>query len=126
MLLRNQVRDPFFPECPVRNVISRIGGKWPILILLTLEGSDKPLRFKNLRQTITDISDKMLTVTLHDLEADGLIIRIAHNEMPPRVEYTLSDRAKSLMPHINALVDWAIVNINEIVASREAYYNMQL
>ena len=71
MLLRNQVRDPFFPECPVRNVISRIGGKWPILILLTLEGSDKPLRFKNLRQTITDISDKMLTVTLHDLEADG-------------------------------------------------------
>ena len=124
MLLRNQVRDPFYPECPVRNVLARIGGKWPILLLLTLEGSDKPLRFKDLRQSITDISDKMLTQTLHDLEADGLIVRIAHNEVPPRVEYTLSDRAKTLMPHLNALVDWAIVHINDIIETREAYYNV--
>jgi len=124
MLLRNQVRDPFYPECPVRNVLARIGGKWPILLLLTLEGSDKPLRFKDLRQSFTDISDKMLTQTLHDLEADGLIVRIAHNEVPPRVEYTLSDRAKTLMPHLNALVDWAIVHINDIIETREAYYNV--
>ena len=124
MLLRNQVRDPFYPECPVRNVLARIGSKWPILLLLTLEGSDKPLRFKDLRQSITDISDKMLTQTLHDLEADGLIVRIAHNEVPPRVEYTLSDRAKTLMPHLNALVDWAIVHINDIIETREAYYNV--
>ncbi len=124
MLLRNQVRDPFYPECPVRNVLARIGGKWTILLLLTLEGSDKPLRFKDLRQSITDISDKMLTQTLHDLEADGLIVRIAHNEVPPRVEYTLSDRAKTLMPHLNALVDWAIVHINDIIETREAYYNV--
>lgn len=124
MLLRNQVRDPFYPECPVRNVLARIGGKWTILLLLTLEGSDKPLRFKDLRQYITDISDKMLTQTLHDLEADGLIVRIAHNEVPPRVEYTLSDRAKTLMPHLNALVDWAIVHINDIIETREAYYNV--
>ena len=124
MLLRNQVRDPFYPECPVRNVLARISSKWPILLLLTLEGSDKPLRFKDLRQSITDISDKMLTQTLHDLEADGLIVRIAHNEVPPRVEYTLSDRAKTLMPHLNALVDWAIVHINDIIETREAYYNV--
>lgn len=106
-------------------MLSRIGGKWQSLILLTLESSNKPLRFKELRQSITDISDKMLTATLHDLETDGLIVRTAHSEVPPRVEYTLSDRAQTLMPHLNALVDWAIVNINDIIETRKAFYGVE-
>ena len=73
------------------------------------------------RQGIAGRMGKMLAQTLRDLEADGLVIRQAFAEVPPRVEYTLTDRSRSLMPHIHDLVDWALDNLSRIVKDREAY-----
>ena len=75
MEIKNKVRDLYFPECPIRNVIARIGDRWSILVLLTLEPAEKPMRFKEIEQAIPDISQKMLTRTLRDLEADGYVNR---------------------------------------------------
>lgn len=110
-----------FPECPVRNVLTRIGDKWSILVLLTLDGSQPPMRFKTIEANIPDISQKMLTKTLRDLEADGLVLRQAYAEVPPRVEYTLTDRSRSLMPLIHNLVGWALDNFSGIIKDRQAY-----
>ncbi len=119
-MLHEQVLDPLFPGCPVRNVLSRISGKWPILVLLTLSGKGRALRFKEIQADIPDISQRMLTVTLRDLEADGMLTRIAYAEVPPRVEYTLTPRGASIMPHIQSLVNWAVDNMNDIIADRKA------
>ncbi len=76
------------------------------------------------KTTITcspDISQKMLTVTLRSLEADGLVSRQVFAEVPPRVEYSVTERAKTLVPHINTLVDWAMQNLNAIITDRQAY-----
>lgn len=106
-------------DCPVRNVISRIGTKWSVLVLCTLEKHDT-LRFSSLQKAIGyDISQKMLTSTLHTLMQDGLISRRVYPEVPPRVEYALTQRAQTLLPHINALVTWAIENMDDIMNDRE-------
>jgi len=113
--------DPLFPECPVRNVLARLSGKWPILVLLVLEGAKPAMRFKELEQAIPDVSQKMLSVTLRTLEADGLISREQYPEMPPRVEYQLTDRGHSFLPILHQLVDWAYDNLHDILQTREAY-----
>lgn len=120
-MLRNQVTDPLFPECPVRNVLMRIGDKWAVLVLLTLDEKKHPMRYKEIQQCIPDISQKMLGVTLRELEADGLVKRMAYAEVPPRVEYELTDRSRSLMPHILSLVEWSLNHFNEIVKDRKAF-----
>ncbi|MBQ9232020.1 MAG: helix-turn-helix transcriptional regulator [Prevotella sp.] len=122
-MTKNQVVDPIFPECPIRNIIARIGDKWSILVLLTLDGASQPMRFKAIETAIPDISQKMLAQTLRDLEADGLVLRHAYAEVPPRVEYELTDRSRSLLPHIHDLVDWALNNLSGIVNDRKAYYH---
>ncbi|MBR1520156.1 MAG: helix-turn-helix transcriptional regulator [Bacteroidaceae bacterium] len=123
-MTKNQVTDPIFPQCPVRNVISRLGDKWSALVLLSLDEKHPiPLRYKDLQQAIPDISQKMLSLTLQALEADGMVTRQAYAEVPPRVEYTLTPRALSFMPHLHALVGWAIDNLSGIVKDREAFKN---
>lgn len=117
---RNEVRDALFPNCPIRNILSRIGDKWSMLVLYTLE-TDEAKRFKELQRNIPDISQKMLTATLKMLEADGLVKREAFAEVPPRVEYSLSDKGKTLLPHINALLSWATDNMDDIYESRRHY-----
>ena len=121
IMTKNQVTDPLFPECPVRNVLVRIGDKWSILVLLTLDGTRQPMRFKAIEAAIPDISQKMLTQVLRDLEADGLVLRHAYAEVPPRVEYELTNRSRSLLPHIHNLVDWALNNLSDIVRDRKAF-----
>ena len=121
IMTKNQVTDPLFPECPVCNVLVRIGDKWSILVLLTLDGTRQPMRFKAIEAAIPDISQKMLTQVLRDLEADGLVLRHAYAEVPPRVEYELTDRSRSLLPHIHNLVDWALNNLSDIVRDRKAF-----
>ena len=121
MEIKNKVRDLHFPDCPIRNVIARIGDRCSILVLLTLEPAEKPMRFKEIEQAIPDISQKMLTRTLRDLEADGLVIRKAYAEVPPRVEYELTPRGRTLTPHLNSLVSWAMDNLKAIVRDRETY-----
>ena len=122
MDIQDKILDVHFPECPIRNVIARIGDRWSILILLTLEPAEKSMRFKELEQAIPDISQKMLTRTLCDLEADGFVIRHAYAEVPPRVEYELTERARTLTPLLNNLVAWAASNLSGIVKDRERYY----
>ena len=120
-MTKKQVVDPIFPECPIRNIIARIGDKWSILVLLTLDETKQPMRFKALEAAIPDISRKMLTQVLRDLEADGLVLRHAYAEVPPRVEYELTDRSRSLLPHIHNLVGWALDNLSDIVKDRKAF-----
>ena len=117
---RTEVRDALFPRCPIRNVLSRIGDKWSMLVLFTLENNECQ-RFKELQRNIPDISQKMLTATLKTLEADGLVRREAYAEVPPRVEYSLSDKGRSLLHLINNLLAWAIENMDGIIASREHF-----
>ena len=116
----NEVKDALFPNCPIRTILSRIGDKWSMLVLYTLE-TDEAKRFKELQRNIPDISQKMLTATLRMLEADGLVKREAFAEVPPRVEYSLSDKGKTLLPHINALLSWATDNMDDIYESRRHY-----
>ncbi|GAB6982002.1 helix-turn-helix domain-containing protein [Prevotella dentasini JCM 15908] len=91
-----------------------------MLVLFTLE-SNNCQRFKELQRNIPDISQKMLAATLKILEADGLVRREAYAEIPPRVEYSLSDKGKSLLPLIDNLLVWASSNMDDIIASRRRY-----
>ncbi len=106
-----------YENCPIRNILDRFGDKWSILIILAL-GEEEVLRFKQLNYLIKDISQKMLTVTLRTLESDGLVKRKVYPEIPPKVEYSLTDMGKSLLPHINNLVHWAHQNMSEIKETR--------
>lgn len=117
---RTEVRDALFPRCPIRNVLSRVGDKWSMLVLFTLENNEN-IRFKELQRNIPDISQKMLTLTLRTLEGDGLVARKAYAEVPPRVEYALTDKGKSLLPLINNLIDWASNNMEDIISTRSRY-----
>lgn len=117
----NEIRNALYPNCPIRNVLSRVGDKWSMLILFTIE-NHPTIRFKELQRNIPDISQKMLTATLKALEADGLINREVFPEVPPRVEYALTEKGKSLLPLIDNLLTWASNNMEDIIASRERFY----
>lgn len=95
--------------CPIRNIISRFSGKWSMLILCVL-AENEATRFNEIGKAIPDISPKVLTETLKNLEAAGLLSRRLYAEVPPRVEYSLTDLGKSLMPLLGALIEWAIDN----------------
>lgn len=106
--------------CPVRDVLSRIGSRWSLLILKELE-SNGALRFNVLRTRIGDISQRMLSQTLRDLASDGLVRRKAFMEVPPHVEYSLTPMGASLMPTLQHLMQWASENYSKILASRRAH-----
>ena len=120
-MIRNQVIDPLFPQCPVRNVLSRIGDRWSLLVLLALHEKAETMRFSDLCRAIPDVSQKMLTSTLRKLEADDLLSRAIYPEVPPRVEYKLTKRGKTLIPLLNQLVDWSLDNMDAIITHREIY-----
>lgn len=105
-------------NCPIRDVLSRLGDKWSMLVLVTLKANGT-MRFCDIHKTIVDISQRMLTVTLRTLEADGLISRKVYAEVPPRVEYRLTELGESLMPRVQMLVDWALEHMSEIMKHRE-------
>ena len=96
-------------ECPIRNVLSRFSSKWAMLILCILS-ENEATRFNSISKAIPDISSKVLTETLKSLEADGLISRKIYAEVPPKVEYSLTELGKSLIPILNTLISWAIEN----------------
>ena len=108
-------------NCPVRKVIARFGDKWSLLVLLIL-GKKETLRFNEINKEIgPDISQKMLTVTLRTLEADGFLKRTIYPEIPPRVEYTITPLGKSLVPLIDKLEKWAKANMPAIEKSRKNF-----
>lgn len=108
--------------CPVRNVLSKIGDKWSLLILLVLS-ENEVLRFNEIHQSIGDISQKMLSVTLKSLEADGFITRKVYPEIPPRVEYRITPLGESLQVHISALASWSAQHMDIILKNRAVYNN---
>lgn len=114
------MKEELFPDCPIRHILSRVSDKWSLLVLYTLSES-KVMRFNMIRREIPEISQKMLTNTLRTLEADGYIHREVFAEVPPRVEYSLTERACSLLPHINALIGWAKENMQDILKDRRRH-----
>ena len=111
-------------NCPVRQVLDRIGDKWSTLVILLL-GDTGVMRFNEINTAIGDISQKMLTATLRNLEADGLASRKMYQEIPPRVEYELTDLGKSLLPLIRGLEVWADENFQTIRKNRKRYANQK-
>lgn len=103
--------------CPIRDILSRIGSKWSMLVLVTLDANGT-MRFNEIQKSIGDISQRMLTLTVRTLEADGLIKRNVYPEVPPRVEYALTDRGHSLMPLLKELVRWVLDNQEQILEER--------
>ena len=104
-------------NCPVREVLDRIGHKWATLVILQL-GENEVMRFNELSHAIGDISQKMLTTTVRNLEADGLISRKMYAEIPPKVEYRLTALGASLLPLIRDMVSWADNNLRTIQRNR--------
>ena len=116
---RTTIDSAVFPDCPIRNILARISDKWSLLVLYMLDRPDGGVvRFKQLLRDIPDISQKMLTVTLRTLEEDGYVNRKVYPEVPPHVEYSLTDRARSLLPHVNGLIEWALENKDAIMKNR--------
>jgi DNA-binding HxlR family transcriptional regulator len=105
--------DLNFPTCPIRNVLSRFSDKWSLLIMVLLEANSK-MRYKDLMKNIPDISHKMLTNSLKKLERDHLLTRMAYAEIPPRVEYSLTEMGKSIMPAIQMMIEWSQLHFEEI------------
>lgn len=105
--------------CPVRNVVARFGNKWALLVILILS-ENEPIRYNELGRKIPDISPRILANTLRTLEADGLITRKYYPEVPPKVEYSLSDTGRSLVPIIMQLTEWAQTNMKTIIDHRNA------
>ena len=119
MLHNNETRDVLFPNCPIRNVLSRVGDKWSLLVLHTLEQNAEPVRFNALQRALPDISQKVLTTTLRTLEEDGFVVRTVYAEVPPRVDYQLTERAQSFMQACAPMLQWAVANLEDIVADRK-------
>ena len=102
--------------CPIRQVVSRFGDKWSLLVLFLLNRSETGvLRFNEMRRFMTDCSQKMLSQTLKNLEQSHLVHREVFPEVPPRVEYSLTETGRSLMPVLTALIDWGKEHFDEVV-----------
>lgn len=106
--------------CPSRTSLARIANKWTAMAVSVL-GSNGRLRFGDLRTRLDGISGKVLTETLRDLERDGLVMRHVHAEVPPRVEYELTELGFTLHAPLLALCRWAEDHIAEVLVNREAY-----
>lgn len=108
--------------CPIRNVIARFGNKWALLVIYILNENGS-IRFSQLARQIPDISTKVLSNTLHILEADGLVKRTVFPEVPIRVEYELTETGRNLVPIIISLTEWAQNNMKSIMAHRKKFEN---
>lgn len=108
--------------CPLRELLSRLGDKWSVLVLITLaKRPEQKARFSEIKKDIADISQRMLTSTVRTLERDGLLKRTVFAEVPPRVEYELTYLGKSILNPMEALVNWIEINWDDIRKSRETF-----
>lgn len=108
--------NPEYLTCPIRQVISRFGDKWSVLVLYTLDRSQTGvMRFNELHARMSDCSQKMLSKTLKQLQVSHLVGRKVYPEVPPRVEYSLTDTGKSLIPTLEQLISWAKAHFEEVV-----------
>ena len=100
--------EPALPpdECPVSQVLKMIGHRWAVQVLWTLHRADRPLRFRELQRSLEPITQKELTNRLRELEAAGMAHRKVYAEVPPRVEYRMTELGQTIMPILFALADW--------------------
>ena len=98
------IKKEELPECPVATTVQLIGNKWKLLILRNL--LVRPWRFNELMKSLEGISQKVLTDSLRSMESDGIITRTVYPEVPPRVEYALSELGESMRPILNAMQAW--------------------
>ncbi len=114
------MKDPSNPVCrTISTLLSRIGDKWTVLVVTTL--GEGPRRFNELRREIPSVSQRMLTLTLRNLERDGLVSRAVTPSIPPRVDYALTEMGRSLLMPVNALAQWAIDNVQTIHAAQSRF-----
>lgn len=106
--------------CPVRDIMDRFGDKWSLFVILHL-GYSGTTRFNELKSKIEGISQRMLTVTLRSLERDGLLVRRIYAEVPPRVEYELTELGNGLLLKVFDLAQWAAGNMDQIITARQEY-----
>ncbi|PJJ73080.1 DNA-binding HxlR family transcriptional regulator [Diaminobutyricimonas aerilata] len=115
--------DPFVwdtrEDCDVRQILDRIADKWSLLVIALLD--TRSLRFSELKRAIDGVSQRMLTVTLRQLERDGLVSRTVHPVVPPRVEYALTPLGSSLHETIQSLVAWTELHQDDIARARQRY-----
>jgi DNA-binding HxlR family transcriptional regulator len=107
-------------RCPIRDVLERMGDRWSMLVLLTLQDNGT-LRFTALKAQIEDVSQRMLAQTLRRLEQDGLVLRTAYPTIPPRVDYSLTPLGQSFLKPLRELLKWAQGHHEQVRAAREAY-----
>jgi DNA-binding HxlR family transcriptional regulator len=100
-------------------VLARVGDKWTVQVIVEL--GEGPLRFNELRRTISGVSQRMLTLTLKNLERDGLVSRTVTPSVPPRVDYALTDLGRSMLAPVQALGEWAAAHIPAMDAARKRY-----
>lgn len=118
---KKQAPHPVSGQCcaAIREVLSRVGDKWSMLIVGIL--SHEPLRFNELKRRVDGISQRMLTLTLRELERDGLVLRTVTPTTPPSVEYALTDLGHTLMSPVNQLIAWTQANYPKIDKARKHY-----
>ena len=118
------MKDPTNPVCrTISTLLSRIGDKWTVLVVQTL--GEGPKRFNQLRREIPSVSQRMLTLTLRNLERDGLVSRTVTPSIPPRVDYELTDLGQSLQKPICGLATWAMDNVEAIHSAQARFYTIQ-
>ncbi|MBT2484141.1 MULTISPECIES: helix-turn-helix domain-containing protein [unclassified Microbacterium] len=106
-------------DCEVRQILDRIADKWSLLVIALLD--DRTMRFTELKRRIDGVSQRMLTVTLRQLERDGMVQRTVHPVVPPRVDYALTELGRSLHATVQSLVVWTESNQDAIAAARSTY-----
>ncbi len=118
-----EAAGPAAPDlCPVRPLLDRMADKWSLLVIARLaEAPGSRLRFSKLMRAVGGVSQRMLTATLRNLERDGLVIREVFPEVPPRVEYELTERGKSFLIPVRTLIGWLEANWPDIQRSRDLY-----
>jgi DNA-binding HxlR family transcriptional regulator len=111
--------DPYQRDCPSRRLLDRIGDRWTVLVVGSLDAG--PRRFSAIAAEVGGISQKMLTQTLRSLERDGFVTRTAYPVVPPHVEYELTELGRSLQGPLRDLEGWAVEHMDAVVAQQHEY-----
>ncbi|WP_121174400.1 helix-turn-helix domain-containing protein [Streptomyces sp. 1114.5] len=117
--LLDRVPDVYDRDCPSRGVLEHVTSRWGVLVLVALR--ERGYRFSELRRRVSGVSEKMLAQTLQNLERDGLVLRVAHPVIPPRVDYSLTPLGQEAAEHVSALAHWVEARMCAVAEAREEY-----